>query len=69
MLDLKKLENGTLTLSAQQLQMRDLVTYVFDTLSPLAKENVELRNAVDSSLCILGDATRWQQLVSGLQRH
>ena len=64
MLDLKKLENGTLSLSAQQLRLHDVVDCVFDMLSPLAKEGVEMRNTVDKSLCIPGDATRWQQ-VSG----
>ena len=32
----------------------------------LKKEKVELRNTVDGSLCILGDATRWQQLLGNL---
>lgn len=68
LLDLSKLESGTLAMRKAEVKLEPIVLDVLQTLSPMARDRgVNLRGEVDPVLpAVLGDSTRLRQVLLNL---
>jgi signal transduction histidine kinase len=68
MLDLGKLEDGQMALDSQPLHLHAVVSSVLVVLRVLVTDEVRLEMDVPADLWIMGDHTRWSQLLINLVR-
>jgi K+-sensing histidine kinase KdpD len=66
MLDLGKLEDGQMSLDSQPMCLHSVASSVLMVLRILVTDGVQLEMDVPEDLWILGDHTRWSQLLINL---